>query len=107
MMHLVRRGMHWIALALAFIAIAAIVSVVVQPSEKNSSQSAIAGVSQQPKRLAIFLDGTWNSVDSNTNVWRMRALVAPQDSDGRPQLVYQKRGQVKPKTGSGSLIPFQ
>lgn len=26
------------------------------------------------KRIALFLDGTWNTVRSNTNVWRMKSL---------------------------------
>ncbi|MDA9408917.1 hypothetical protein XH80_19940 [Bradyrhizobium sp. CCBAU 45384] len=40
----------------------------------------------------MFLDGTWNSVDSNTNVWRMRALCAAKGLDGKPQLVYYEVG---------------
>jgi uncharacterized protein (DUF2235 family) len=28
------------------------------------------------KRIALFLDGTWNTVQDNTNVWRMKALCA-------------------------------
>ena len=28
------------------------------------------------KRLAIFLDGTWNTLDNNTNVWRLKSLSA-------------------------------
>jgi uncharacterized protein (DUF2235 family) len=40
------------------------------------------------KRLAVFLDGTWNAVDDNTNVWRMKALCATASSEGAPQLVY-------------------
>lgn len=28
------------------------------------------------KRLAIFLDGTWNTLDNNTNVWRLKSLTA-------------------------------
>ncbi|MBX9825349.1 MAG: DUF2235 domain-containing protein [Xanthobacteraceae bacterium] len=40
------------------------------------------------KKLAIFLDGTWNAVDDNTNVWRMKALCATSSSEGAPQLVY-------------------
>ena len=40
----------------------------------------------------VFLDGTWNSVDSNTNVWRMRALCAAKGKDGKPQLVYYEVG---------------
>jgi uncharacterized protein (DUF2235 family) len=27
-----------------------------------------------PKRLALFLDGTWNTVDDDTNVWRLKGL---------------------------------
>lgn len=27
-----------------------------------------------PKRLALFLDGTWNTVDDGTNVWRLKQL---------------------------------
>jgi len=26
------------------------------------------------KRIALFLDGTWNTVDDDTNVWRMKSL---------------------------------
>jgi uncharacterized protein (DUF2235 family) len=26
------------------------------------------------KRLALFLDGTWNTVQDNTNIWRMKSL---------------------------------
>lgn len=28
------------------------------------------------KRIALFLDGTWNTSDDNTNVWRMKSLFA-------------------------------
>jgi uncharacterized protein (DUF2235 family) len=28
------------------------------------------------KRVAIFLDGTWNTLNNNTNVWRLRSLAA-------------------------------
>ena len=40
------------------------------------------------KRLTLFLDGTWNTVTSNTNVWRLRSLcrAAPD------QLVYYNQG---------------
>ena len=64
---------HWFAVLLAIVAIA---WIWVRPSEKSGGQPNFAGAEQQQKRLAIFLDGTWNSVDSNTNVWRMRALCA-------------------------------
>lgn len=28
------------------------------------------------KRIALFLDGTWNNVNDNTNVWRLKSLCA-------------------------------
>lgn len=40
------------------------------------------------KKLAVFLDGTWNAVDDNTNVWRLKALCQTASSEGAPQLVY-------------------
>jgi uncharacterized protein (DUF2235 family) len=40
------------------------------------------------KKLAVFLDGTWNAVADNTNVWRMKSLCATASSEGAPQLVY-------------------
>jgi uncharacterized protein (DUF2235 family) len=65
-----------------------------------SALSAAAGANaeapavsvEQQKRLAVFLDGTWNAVDSNTNVWRMKALCAPTSRDGKPQLIYYEIG---------------
>jgi uncharacterized protein (DUF2235 family) len=29
-----------------------------------------------PRRLALFLDGTWNTLNDNTNVWRLKSLCA-------------------------------
>jgi uncharacterized protein (DUF2235 family) len=46
----------------------------------------------QQKRLAIFLDGTWNVVGQNTNVWRLRSLCALAGTDGVPQLAYYEKG---------------
>jgi uncharacterized protein (DUF2235 family) len=40
------------------------------------------------KRLAIFLDGTWNTLNNNTNVWRLKSLAA-ETSDQR---VYYSQG---------------
>lgn len=31
---------------------------------------------EHKKRLALFLDGTWNNVNDNTNVWRLKSLCA-------------------------------
>lgn len=44
------------------------------------------------KRLALFLDGTWNSTSDNTNVWRLKCLCAPIDRDECPQLTYYDLG---------------
>jgi uncharacterized protein (DUF2235 family) len=41
------------------------------------------------KRVAIFLDGTWNTLNNNTNVWRLKSLCAPNEPG---QLVYYSRG---------------
>jgi uncharacterized protein (DUF2235 family) len=40
------------------------------------------------QRLALFLDGTWNAVGDNTNVWRMKSLCATEGTDGLAQQVY-------------------
>jgi uncharacterized protein (DUF2235 family) len=40
------------------------------------------------KRLAIFLDGTWNTLNNNTNVWRLKSLSAETDD----QCVYYSQG---------------
>ena len=40
------------------------------------------------KRLAVFLDGTWNEGNDNTNVWRSHALCDASDGDGVEQLTY-------------------
>lgn len=44
------------------------------------------------KRLAIFLDGTWNDPGDNTNVWRLRSMLAAQDSEKNEQLSYYDTG---------------
>lgn len=41
------------------------------------------------KRLALFLDGTWNTVNDNTNVWRLKSLCV---DDGVTQLTYYDPG---------------
>ncbi|HEV7601507.1 MAG TPA: DUF2235 domain-containing protein [Bradyrhizobium sp.] len=47
---------------------------------------------QAKKRLAIFLDGTFNAVDDNTNVWRLKCVCAPKGGDNAEQLVYYAKG---------------
>jgi uncharacterized protein (DUF2235 family) len=44
------------------------------------------------KRIAMFLDGTWNTVSDNTNIWRMRALCAHTSRDGATQMIYYDQG---------------
>ena len=44
------------------------------------------------KRLALFLDGTWDTSQDNTNVWRAHLLVADADADGNPQEIYYETG---------------
>jgi uncharacterized protein (DUF2235 family) len=40
------------------------------------------------KKLALFLDGTWNSIDSSTNVRRLFESVLPTGRDGAAQKSY-------------------
>ena len=40
------------------------------------------------KRLALFIDGTWNVASNNTNVWRLHLLTAPADEVATRQEVY-------------------
>lgn len=44
------------------------------------------------KNLAIFLDGTWNAPGDNTNVWRLKVMVAGATAAGVPQLGYYDTG---------------
>jgi uncharacterized protein (DUF2235 family) len=69
-----------------------VVMIISQPQTTGGNQDAFSGPSDQKKRLAIFLDGTWNAVNSNTNVWRMRALCAPKDGAGTRQMIYYEVG---------------
>src|SRR3979490_3260941 len=46
----------------------------------------------EKKRLALYLDGTWNEVSDNTNVWRFRALFSPASSDGWEPRAYCSSG---------------
>lgn len=52
---------------------------------------AISKATRQ-KKLAVFLDGTWNVVGNNTNVWRLRSLCSPTSTDGSPQQAYYEKG---------------
>lgn len=74
------------------------------PLAKVFAETPKIEAQQQQKRLALFLDGTWNEVDSNTNVWRMKLLCAPTSTDGKAQLTYYEigvNGVVGGSTGKG------
>ena len=79
------------ALAVISICAAAIFAFSAVTTEANA-QTPKVEAAQKSKRLAVFLDGTWNAVDSNTNVWRMKALCAKTGNDGKPQLAYYEIG---------------
>jgi uncharacterized protein (DUF2235 family) len=55
-------------------------------------QTPIAAGQIASKRIALFLDGTWNIVSDNTNVWRLKALCAPVSADGSLQCAYYNSG---------------
>lgn len=76
------------ALAIGLILASAFFPVAAQ----DKAEAPKISVKQQQKRLALFLDGTWNEVESNTNVWRMKALCAPTSTDGKTQLAYYEIG---------------
>ena len=38
------------------------------------------------RRLIVLFDGTWNKVETDTNVWRLHELLAPADSAGVAQI---------------------
>lgn len=44
------------------------------------------------KRVVLLLDGTWNNVADNTNVWRLCQLLAPEDAAGCKQHIYYSAG---------------
>lgn len=52
----------------------------------------MSNLEQSKKRLALFLDGTWNDTDDNTSVWRLRSLCAPVGKDGLAQAIYYDSG---------------
>lgn len=47
---------------------------------------------QKRRRLALFLDGTWDKEEGNTNVWRSKCLCAPKDAAGIEQKIYYSEG---------------
>ncbi|MBA2079114.1 DUF2235 domain-containing protein [Rhodanobacter sp. PCA2] len=55
------------------------------------------------RRLVVLFDGTWNKPESNTNVERLRRLIAPRDPAGAEQLVEYIPG-VGVEPGIGRLL---
>ncbi|MDE1894855.1 MAG: DUF2235 domain-containing protein [Xanthomonadaceae bacterium] len=55
------------------------------------------------RRLVLLFDGTWSRPESNTNVGRLRGLIAPRDGAGNPQLVDYIAG-VGVRRGIGHLL---
>src|ERR1700692_2938632 len=47
---------------------------------------------QGKKRVIVCLDGTWNTVNDNTNVWRLKSLIAVGDASGMEQRTYYHKG---------------
>jgi uncharacterized protein (DUF2235 family) len=56
------------------------------------------------KHVALFLDGTWNTVNDNTNVWRLKSLY----DSGPDQKVYYSAGvgTAKGEKFTGGLFGF-
>lgn len=89
---------------LAIFIIAVAMSVCLSLAAHAAAETPQVETLAQQKRLALFLDGTWNEVDSNTNVWRMKLLCAPTSKDGKTQLTYYEigvNGVIGGSTGKG------
>jgi hypothetical protein len=54
-------------------------------------------VTMPGKRLVLLLDGTWNSSEDNTSVWRLSQLVASKDAADTQQLCYYTAGVGTPR----------
>jgi uncharacterized protein (DUF2235 family) len=62
------------------------------PDQEADTQKNDLIAPSPKKRLAVFLDGTWNTVNDNTNVWRLKSLLAPKGKDAIEQLPYYSIG---------------
>lgn len=56
------------------------------------------------KRLAIFLDGTWNTLDNNTNVWRLKSLTA--ETASQPVYYSQGVGTQRGESARGGVTGY-
>jgi uncharacterized protein (DUF2235 family) len=56
------------------------------------SEIATVAPPSTSKRLAVFLDGTTDKSEGNTNVWRARSLCAAKGKDGLEQIIYYAAG---------------
>jgi uncharacterized protein (DUF2235 family) len=86
-----KKTMKSMVLSLVLICASSFLAISASAQGAKGTAPAVA-VQQQSKRLAVFLDGTWNAVNDNTNVWRIKALCAPKSIDGKTQLVYYEIG---------------
>jgi uncharacterized protein (DUF2235 family) len=59
------------------------------------------GTNPDVKRLALFLDGTWNTISSNTNVWRMKSLCSSYGHNSVEQRIYYNKGLG---TSTGEIV---
>jgi uncharacterized protein (DUF2235 family) len=59
---------------------------------KDMTEAPAIAEATPKKKIALFLDGTWNAVDDNTNIWRLKSLCSPKSADGLPQLTYYEIG---------------
>lgn len=75
------------------------------PSQKiDSTKDEGVTMSENSKRkcLAVFLDGTWNTSLSNTNVWRLKSLC-PSDEHQRCLLQQRSRNKFRRRNWRGKL----
>jgi uncharacterized protein (DUF2235 family) len=56
------------------------------------------------KRLAIFLDGTWNTLNNNTNVWRLKSLT--EEAAGQHVYYSQGVGTQRGETARGGITGY-
>ena len=59
---------------------------------KPDSPTPTPPSSRPRKRLVLLFDGTWNDPDNNTNVWRMKLMLADRAPDGVEQMTFYDTG---------------
>ena len=63
------RFAHWVGLFIAIAAIVAVGVIIGRPAEKSGYQPNFTNLEQQQKRLVVFFDGTWNSVEATRPIY--------------------------------------